>query len=97
MILTGGMQMPSSKACFADPQKDEGVISTRSYWCRQLVTQQKSSPFQNTGQISITSCWCAAPTQGSLARNISLSRMPGFSLRYSSNHFTWVSVTPDMY
>src|SRR5262249_35910858 len=54
-------------------------------------------PFQNTGQMSITSCWCAAPTQGSLARNMSPSRIPGLSLRYSSAHFTWVSVTPDMY
>ncbi len=68
-----------------------------SYWCRQFVTQQKSSPFQNTGQSSITSIWCAAPTQGSLARNMSPSRMPGLSLRFSSVHFTCVSVTPDMY
>ena len=96
-IFTGGMQMPSSNASFAEPQNDEGVMPPKSYWCRQLVTQQKSSPFQNTGQISITSCWCAAPTQGSLARNMSPSAMPGLSLRYSSTHFTCVSVTPDMY
>src|SRR5260370_1240495 len=62
-IFTGGMQMPSSKAFSAEPQKEDGVMPPRSYWCRQLVTQQNSSPFQNTGQISITSCWCAAPTQ----------------------------------
>ena len=40
---------------------------------QQFVTQQKSSPFQNTGQSSITSIWCAAPTHGSLARNMSPS------------------------
>ena len=96
-IFTGGMQMPSSNAFSAEPQNEEGVMPPRSYWCRQLLTQQKSSPFQNTGQISITSCWCAAPTHGSLARNMSPSRTPGLSLRYSSTHFTCVSVTPDMY
>ena len=76
---------------------EDGVMPPMSYWCRQLVTQQKSSPFQNTGQMSITSCWCAAPTQGSLARNMSPSRMPGLSPRNSRIHFTCVSVTPDMY
>src|ERR1700682_5720676 len=96
-IFTGGMQMPSSNASFAEPPDEEGVMPPKSYWCRQLVTQQKSSPFQNTGQISITSCWCAAPTHGSLARNMSPSRMPGLSLRYSRTHFTCVSVTPDIY
>src|SRR5260370_15631496 len=96
-IFTGGMQMPSSNADSAEPQNDDGVMPPRSYWCRQLVTQQNSSPFQNTGQSSITSCWCAAPTHGSLARNISPSLIPGLSLRYSITHFTCVSVTPDMY
>ncbi len=96
-ILIGGRQMPSSKAFSAEPQKEEGVLPPMSYWCRQFVTQQNSSPFQNTGQMSITSCWCAAPTHGSLARNMSPSRIPGLSLRYSRIHFTWVSVTPDMY
>ena len=61
------------------------------------MIQQNSSPSQNTGQMSITSCWWAAPTQGSLARNMSPSWMPGLSLRCSRIHFTWVSVTPDMY
>src|SRR5207249_7478911 len=73
--------MPSSKASRADGQKLPGVMPPMSYWCRQLVTQQNSSPFQNTGHSSITSIWCAAPTQGSLARNMSPSRMPGLSLR----------------
>ncbi|MDF3009879.1 MAG: hypothetical protein K0S03_675 [Burkholderiales bacterium] len=89
--------MPSSKASRADGQKLPGVMPPMSYWCRQFVTQQKSSLFQNTGQSSITSIWCAAPTQGSLARNMSPSRMPGLLLRFSSVHFTCVSVTPDMY
>ena len=66
--------MPSSNASRAEGQKLPGVMPPMSYWCRQLVTQQKSSPFQNTGQSSITSIWCAAPTHGSLARNMSPSR-----------------------
>jgi len=96
-IFTGGIRMPSSKASRAEGQKLPGVMPPMSYWCRQFVTQQKSSPFQNTGQRSITSIWCAAPTQGSLARNMSPSWMPGLSARFSSVHFTCVSVTPDMY
>ena len=68
-----------------------------SYWWRQFVTQQKSSFSWNTGQMSISSCWWAAPTQGSFARNMSPSWNPGFSLRCSRIHFTSVSVTPDMY
>jgi hypothetical protein len=56
MILTGGMRMPSSKALSAAGQKLPGVMPPISYWWRQLVTQQNSSPSWNTGQISITSC-----------------------------------------
>ena len=96
-IFTGGIRIPSSKALSAAGQKEPGVMPPMSYWCRQLVIQQKSAPSQNTGQITITSIWCAAPTQGSLARNMSPSAMPGFSLRCSRIHFTCVSVTPDMY
>ncbi|MCZ7565510.1 MAG: hypothetical protein M5U08_18395 [Burkholderiales bacterium] len=61
------------------------------------MTQQNSSFFQNTGHSSMTSIWCAAPTHGSLAMNMSPGRMPGLSARCSSVHLTWVSVTPDMY
>ncbi len=88
-ILIGGRRMPSSKASRAEGQKLPGVMPPMSYWCRQFVTQQNSSPWWNTGQSSITSIWCAA--------NMSPSRMPGLSLRFSSVHFTCVSVTPDMY
>ena len=55
MILIGGMRMPSSNAVSAPGQKLPGVMPPMSYWWRQLVTQQNSSPSQNTGQISITS------------------------------------------
>src|SRR5438552_18489548 len=49
-IFTGGMRMPSSKASRADGQKLPGVMPPMSYWCRQLVTQQNSSPFEHRAQ-----------------------------------------------
>src|SRR6266446_6027190 len=65
-IFMGGSRMPSSKASRADGQKLPGVIPPMSYWCRQLVTQQNSSPFQNTGHSSMTSIWCAVFWKGEL-------------------------------
>ena len=88
--------MPSSKASRAFGQKLPGVMPPTSYWWRTLVIQQKSLPSQNTGFSSVTSIWCAAPTQGSFERNMSPSKMPGLPLRYSSVHFTCTSDTPDM-
>jgi len=67
-----------------------------SYWWSTLVIQQKSLPPENTGFSRVTSIWWAAPTQGSLERNMSPSKMPGLALRCSRVHFTCTSDTPDM-
>ena len=77
-------------------QKLPGVMPPTSYWCRTFVIQQKSLPSQKTGFSSVTSIWCAAPTQGSFERNMSPSKMPGLPLRYSRVHLTCTSDTPDM-
>ena len=88
--------MPSSNASRALGQNEPGVMPPTSYWCSTLVIQQKSLPSWKTGLSSVTSIWWAAPTQGSLDRNMSSSKIPGFFERCSSVHFTCTSETPDM-
>ena len=88
--------MPSSKESRAFGQNEPGVMPPTSYWWRTLVIQQKSLPSWKTGESRVTSIWWAAPTQGSLLRNMSSSWIPGFLDRCSSVHFTCTSETPDM-
>jgi len=60
-----------------------GVMRPRRYWWSTLVTQQKSLPSGNTGVSRVHVHLVRRAHPGSLERNMSSSKIPGFRLRCS--------------
>ncbi len=91
-ILTGGTGIDSQNTSSPPTDQLPGETPPRSTWWATAPVQANSSPSWNSGANTLTSFWCRPPpTQGSLHKNISAGRIPGFCERCSSVHLTAMS------
>src|SRR6266581_1984633 len=77
---------------FAPTWTCPGTGPPMSIWWMVEPTQPMSSPSKWIAPSTTTSIWCCAPAYGSLQRNMSSGRMPGFSAHVATTSFASVSI-----